>query len=226
MKILLAEQDPYLASFMADALTSQNYGVELAQDGEQAQRLALAGSFDLMVLDLGCRRGSGDGLLTNLRAANPDLPVLVLSEGSRVEERVQILDAGADDFLAKPFAVAEMAARIRALLRRGGVTQPTVLAVSDLRLDRIERTIVRDGRSISLSTKEFALLEYLMLNAGRTVSRAQIIVEVWHLATGITTNVVDVYINYLRRKVDGGSQARLIHTVRGTGYRLCAPPTM
>jgi len=229
MKILLAEHDPHLATFMADALTSQNFGVELAHDREQAQRLAVAGSFDLMVLDLGARQGvgsAGDGLLAAVRATNPSVPVLVLSEGSRVEERVQILDAGADDLMAKPFAVAEMTARIRALLRRGGTSQPSMFVVGDLKLHRMERWVERDGRQISLSSKEFALLEYLMLHAGRVVSRAQIIVDVWHLAGGITTNVVDVYINYLRQKVEGPGLPRLIHTVRGTGYRLSPPPPM
>ncbi len=214
MKILVAEQDPHLAGFMAEALMSQNYGVALAQDGAQAERLALAERFDLMVLDLGSRRGTGAGLLVNLRAARPDLPVLVLSEGSKVEERVEILDAGADDLLAKPFAVAELNARIRALLRRGVATEPTTLMVSDLKLDRILRRVERGGNSISLSTKEFALLEYLMLHAGRAVSRAQIIVEVWHLATGITTNVVDVYINFSSSQVDKPKVGKIAKAVQ------------
>jgi DNA-binding response OmpR family regulator len=226
MKILLAEQDPHLASYVAEALHAEHYGVELAQDAEQARQLALAERYDLMVLDLGGRTGGGETVLPAVRAARPGLPVLVLAESARVEERVEILDAGADDLLAKPFAMAEMHARIRALLRRSGPMLATSLVVSDLKLDRMERRVERDGQPISLSGKEFALLEYLMLHAGRTVSRTQIIVDVWHLATGITTNVVDVYINYLRRKVDGGTRPRLIHTVRGTGYRLSPPVTM
>ena len=223
MRILLAEDDNLLASFVTDALLSQQYLVDHACDGAQARRMAHDSEFDLMVLDLNSMEDSGHGVLASVRAIRPTLPVLVLSDRSRVEDRVQSLDAGADDWMAKPFAFAEMAARIRALLRRGSAAAPTVLTVADLTLDRMARRVQRDGRGIDLSSKEFALLEYLLLNAGHAVTRAQIMVDVWRLSSGITTNVVDVYINYLRRKVDYDPLPKLIHTVRGSGYELRIP---
>ena len=226
MRILLAEDDSMLAGFVTDALVAQQYRVDLAKDSEQAQRLAHDHEFDLMVLDLSESARQGPTVLAGIRAARPAMPVLVLSEAARVEDRVEMLDAGADGFMTKPFAFAEMAARIRALLRRGTATATVSLTVADLTLDRIERRVQRGDKVIALSSKEFALLEYLMIHAGHAVSRKQIIVDVWRLSTGITTNVVDVYINYLRRKVEAGSLPKLIHTVRGAGYELRAPRQM
>ncbi|HKN70028.1 MAG TPA: winged helix-turn-helix domain-containing protein, partial [Terriglobales bacterium] len=152
------------------------------------------------------------------RKAN--LPVMILTARSRVEDRVQCLDSGADDYLVKPFSYLELAARARALLRRSHLPSESVLTVRDLCLDRVERRVARAGRHIELTTKEFALLEYLMRNAGRRLTRAMIIEHVWNLTFDSTTNVVDVYINYLRRKVDDGFSPCLIHTVRGVGYQL------
>ena len=145
---------------------------------------------------------------------------MILTARSRVEDRVQCLDNGADDYLTKPFSILELAARTRALLRRSHLPSESVLTVSDLRLDRVERRVERAGRRIDLTTKEFILLEYLMRNAGRRLTRAMIIEHVWNLTFDTTTNVVDVYINYLRRKVDDGHAPHLIHTVRGVGYQL------
>ena len=159
-----------------------------------------------------------------MRAKKPSLPVLVLTARSRIEDRVQSLDSGADDCLNKPFSFTELSARVRALLRRGPRTVETVLAVADLELDRVERKVKRGGKSIELTSKEFALLEYLLRNAGRRVTRTMIIEHVWNLSFDTSTNIVDVYVNYLRRKVDDGFTPRLIHTVRGVGYELgCRP---
>jgi len=159
-----------------------------------------------------------------LRLKKPSLPVLVLTQRNRVEDRVQCLDLGADDYLGKPFSYSELSARLRALVRRSHLPSESVLSVADLKLDRVERRVERAGRRIELTTREFALLEYLMRNAGRRVTRSMIIEHVWNLTFDTTTNVVDVYINYLRRKIDDGHCAKLIHTVRGVGYELSNPP--
>jgi DNA-binding response OmpR family regulator len=147
---------------------------------------------------------------------------MILTARSKVEDRVQCLDSGADDYLVKPFSFLELSARARALLRRSHLPSESVLTVRDLNMDRVERKVQRGGRPIELTTKEFALLEYMMRNAGRRLTRAMIIEHVWNLTFDSTTNVVDVYINYLRRKVDDGFQTSLIHTVRGVGYQLIA----
>jgi DNA-binding response OmpR family regulator len=153
----------------------------------------------------------------------PSLPVLILTQRTKVEDRVQCLDIGADDYLAKPFSFSELSARIRALLRRSHLPSESVLTVGDLKLDRVQRIVERAGERIELTGKEFSLLEYLMRNAGRDVTRSMILEHVWNLSFDTTTNVVDVYINYLRRKVDDGHPVKLIHTVRGVGYGLSVP---
>src|SRR5205814_2262620 len=155
-----------------------------------------------------------------LRTRKPSMPILVLTGRTRVEDRVQCLDLGADDYLGKPFSFTELSARIRALMRRSHLPAESVLTVDDLKLDRVERRVERAGRRIELTSKEFALLEYLMRNAGRRITRAMIIEHVWNLSFDTCTNVVDVYVNYLRRKVDDGFGKRLIHTIRGVGYEL------
>jgi DNA-binding response OmpR family regulator len=161
-------------------------------------------------------------VLRGIRSKKPDLPVLIVTGASRVEERVRGLDAGADDYLAKPFAFAELAARIRAVLRRGNRTVSVFLRVEDLELDRVTHTVQRHGRPIELSPKEFALLEFLMRHAGQPVARTAIVEQVWRLHCDTMTNVVDVYINYLRRKVDSGHERPLIRTIRGIGYQIGA----
>jgi len=159
-------------------------------------------------------------VLRHVRLKKPSQPVLVLTQRSRVEDRVQCLDTGADDYLAKPFSFNELSARIRALVRRSHLPSESVLTVADLKMDRVQRVVERAGRKIELTTKEFSLLEYLLRNAGRSVTRSMIIEHVWNLTFDTTTNVVDVYINYLRRKIDDGHPVKLIHTVRGVGYGL------
>jgi len=222
MRILLAEDDAALAKFVSQGLESENYTVEAMADGELARAAATERDYDVVVLDLNLPRLDGVSILREVRQKRPTLPVLVLTQRNKVEDRVQCLDLGADDYLGKPFSFSELSARIRALLRRSHLPSESVLAVDDLKLDRVEHRVERAGRRIELTTKEFALLEYLMRNAGRRVTRSMIIEHVWNLTFDTTTNVVDVYINYLRRKIDDGHPKKLIQTVRGVGYEIRA----
>lgn len=220
MRILLVEDDRPLATFIRKGLESEHYAVDVAVDGGDAQFMAGEYDYDLMILDLNLPRIDGLLVLKHVRAKKAALPVLILSGRHLVEDRVKGLDVGADDYLSKPFSFAELSARVRALLRRGSRPLESVLRVEDLELSRVERTVRRDGRLIEMTPKEFALLEYLMLNAGRPVTRTMLIEHVWNLSFDTMTNVVEVYINYLRKKIDNGSERKLIHTVRGVGYRL------
>ncbi len=178
--------------------------------------------YDLLMLDINMPHLDGTNILRQLRMKKPSLPILVVTSNEKVEDRAKCLDSGADDLVGKPFSFTEVLARIRALLRRSQNPAKIVLTVADLKLDRVERRVERGGNSIELTAKEFSLLEYLMLNAGRRVTRAMIIEHVWDLSFDTSTNVVDVYINYLRRKIDDGFGQKLIHTVRGVGYELSA----
>ena len=223
MRILVAEDDAPLADFLRERLLLEEFTVQLASNGNDAQRLAADQCFDLVILDLDLPGRNGLDVLRNIRSAKPDLPVVVVTASALVEEKVVGLDAGADDYVGKPFAFAELAARIRAVLRRGNRPVNAVLTVSDLTLDRLTHSVQRGGHAIELSPKEFALLEFLMRNAGQPVTRAAIIEQVWRLNFGTMTNVVDVYINYLRRKLDTGASQPLIRTVRGVGYQIGAP---
>jgi len=223
MRILIAEDDEALARFVRQGLEGEHYSVDVFADGEQARSAAIAFEYDVVILDLNLPKMDGVSVLRHLRSKKPSVPVLVLTQRTHVEDRVQCLDTGADDFLAKPFSFSELSARIRALVRRSHLPSESVLIAADLRLDRVQRLVERAGRRIELTGKEFSLLEYLMLNAGRSVTRAMIIEHVWNLTFDTTTNVVDVYINYVRRKIDDGFATKLIHTVRGVGYELSAP---
>ncbi|HEY7095263.1 MAG TPA: response regulator transcription factor [Terriglobales bacterium] len=220
MRILVAEDDPALADFVKKGLEAEHYAVDISSDGEQAHGLAAELDYDLLVLDLNLPKIDGVSILRHVRAHKPSMAILVLTGRNRVEDRVECLDLGADDYLAKPFSFSELSARIRALLRRSHLPAESVLTVDDLRLDRVERRVERGGKKIELTSKEFALLEYLMRNAGRRITRAMIIEHVWNLSFDTTTNIVDVYVNYLRRKVDDGAGRRLIHTIRGVGYQV------
>lgn len=222
MRVLIAEDDPALATFVRKGLEAEHYAVDVAHDGEQAKAMATELDYDLFMLDLNLPRMDGVAILRQLRPRKPSLPILVLTGRNRVEDRVQCLDLGADDYMGKPFSFSELSARIRALLRRSHLPAASVLKIADLKLDRVERKVERASKRIELTSKEFGLLEYLMLNAGRRVSRAMIIEHVWNLSFDTGTNVVDVYVNYLRRKVDNGFGPRLIRTVRGVGYELSA----
>jgi DNA-binding response OmpR family regulator len=220
MHILIAEDDAPVAKFLSSGLLCDHYDVRIATAGRQVTQMMENGPCDLIILDLNLPDVSGMEVLRQVRSARPHLPVLILTGSARVEDRVNGLNSGADDYLTKPFAFSELTARVRALLRRSGLPFEPVLRSMDLELDRVRRAVNRSGRSIELTPKEFALLEYLMLNAGRNVSRSAIIHNVWKLSSDTLTNVVDVYINYLRRKIDAGATERLIHTARGAGYRL------
>ena len=221
MRILVAEDDAPLADLLRQRLVQEQFAVQLASDGTEAQRLAANQAFDLVILDLNLPWvPAGLDVLRNIRSQKPDLPVMVVTSSSLVEERVRGLDAGADDYVAKPFAFAELAARIRAVLRRGNRPANAVLTVADLAVDRMNHTVQRAGHDIELSPREFALLEYLMRHAGQPVTRTAIVEQVWKLNFDTMTNVVDVYINYLRRKVDTGYEHALIRTVRGVGYQI------
>ncbi|MGA2376783.1 MAG: response regulator [Candidatus Sulfotelmatobacter sp.] len=202
MRILIAEDDTALAGFVRQGLVGEHYAVDVVEDGEQARAMGTEFDYDLVILDLNLPKLDGVSVLRHLRLKRPSLPVLVLTQRSRVEDRVQCLDTGADDYLPKPFSFSELSARIRALLRRSHLPSESVLVVEDLQLDRVEHRAERAGRRIELTSKEFSLLEYLMRNAGRQVSRAMIIEHVWNLTFDTTTNVVDVYINYSSAQVD------------------------
>jgi two-component system copper resistance phosphate regulon response regulator CusR len=195
MRILVVEDDAPLASFVKKGLEAEHYAVDVAPDGAEAQLRAIESDYDLLILDLNLPKVDGLDVLSALRPKKPSLPVLVLTARNRVEDRVQSLDTGADDCLIKPFSFTELSARVRALLRRGPRTIETKLRVGDLELDRMERRVERAGKNIDLTSKEFALLEYLMRNAGRRVTRAMIVEHVWNLSFDTTTNIVDVYIN-------------------------------
>src|SRR6266568_2009134 len=202
MRILVAEDDPALGSFVRKGLEAEHYAVDVSADGEQARAMAGELDFDLVVLDLNLPRLDGVSILRFLRTRKPSMPILVLTGRTRVEDRVQCLDLGADDYLGKPFSFTELSARIRALMRRSHLPAESVLTVGDLKLDRVERRVERAGRRIELTSKEFALLEYLMRNAGRRITRAMIIEHVWNLSFDTCTNVVDVYVNYSTAQVD------------------------
>jgi DNA-binding response OmpR family regulator len=223
MRILIVEDDTALAGFVRKGLEAEHYAVDVSSDGEQARALATELDYDLIVLDLTLPRLDGITILKQVRSRKPNVAVLILTARGRVEDRVLCLDAGADDYMVKPFSFSELAARIRALLRRNRLPLESVLTVEDLKLDRVERRVTRGSRTIELTSKEFALLEYLMRNAGRRVTRAMIIEHVWNLSFDSTTNLVDVYVAYLRRKVDDDAPRKLIHTIRGVGYELSGP---
>jgi two-component system copper resistance phosphate regulon response regulator CusR len=223
MRILIAEDDEALAKFLRQGLEGEHYAVDVVTDGEQARISGTNSEYDVLVLDLNMPKLDGVTVLRQIRLKKPNLPVLILTQRTKIEDRVQCLDMGADDYLAKPFSFNELSARIRALLRRSHLPSESVLAVGDLKLDRVQRIVERAGTRIELTAKEFSLLEYLMHNAGREVTRSMIIEHVWNLSFDTTTNVVDVYINYLRRKIDDGHAVKLIHTVRGIGYGLILP---
>jgi two-component system copper resistance phosphate regulon response regulator CusR len=225
MRILVAESDPALGLFLEREFRSEKYAVDLATEINEVKTLAREHHYDAAVLDLNLPQPEALEMLRLVRAAQEQLPILILTTRGSAEERVQVLDRGADDLMFKPFAFTELSARVRALLRRGGHYPQAVLRVEDLELSRIEHSVKRAGKKIKLTPKEFALLEYLMRNSGQRVTRMEIIQHVWNLSFDTMTNVVDVYINYLRKKVDAPCELKLIRTVRGVGYQLQARNT-
>ena len=220
MRVLIAEDDKPVASFVQKGLEAERYAVDIAQDGDEAQSMVGQFDYDLAVLDLTLPLVDGLEVLKHIRDTKPAMPVLILTGRNGVEDRVKGLDLGADDYLTKPFSFSELSARVRALLRRAAQPAAIVLRVADLELNRVERTVKRGSDALDLTPKEFGLLEYLMRNAGRCVTRAMIIEHVWNISFDTMTNVVDVYINYVRKKVDSRHEHKLIHTIRGVGYQI------
>lgn len=218
MRILLVEDENKIASFIARGLKEEHYVVDIADDGEKALFLAEINVYDLIILDIMLPRKSGVAVCRELRGKKIDAPILILTAKDTVRDKVIGLDSGADDYLAKPFAFDELLARVRALLRRKTTGKTTLLKVADLELDQLTHKVRRAGREITLTSKEYSLLEYLMLNSGQVVTRTMISEHVWNEDFDSFSNVIDVYINYLRSKIDRGFKKQLLHTLRGTGY--------
>ncbi len=220
-RVLIVEDDTTLAGFLSAELESQNFIVELAHDGEEALGVLMEKQrYDLLILDLNLPKMDGISLIEHMRPTHPRLPVLVLTARSRVEDRVNAFHSGADDCLTKPFSLLELLARAQALMRRNSGVVPNCSKIGDLTLLREERRVERNGRRIDLTPREFAILDVMMRNAGRPVSRATLLQEVWNMPAEPSTNIVDVYMKYVRDKVDRPGERRLTHTIRGFGYEL------
>ncbi len=224
MRILVVEDDRKVASFIQIGLEQESYAVDVLDSGTGAGDQAASIDYDAVVLDLMLPGRSGFQVLRDIRARKADLPVLILTAKDSLEDRVTGLDSGADDYMVKPFALAELSARLRALLRRGKPRE-TKLRLADLEIDTARRTVIRGGRSIDLKPKEYALLEFLMRNSDRAVTRSHIIEHVWDIHFDSVSNVVEVHVNSLRNKIDRGFAAPLIHTIRGVGYILTDRPS-
>jgi two-component system copper resistance phosphate regulon response regulator CusR len=223
MRILVVEDDRKVASFIQAGLEQETCAVDVLHDGSDVGEQAQSVDYDAIVLDLMLPGRSGFQVLRDVRARKPSLPVLILTAKDSLEERVAGLDGGADDYMVKPFALAELSARLRALLRRG-TPRETRLRVADLELDTVRRTVSRAGRSIDLKPKEYALLEFLMRNSDRPMTRSLIIEHVWDIHFDSISNVVEVHVNSLRHKIDRDFPFPLIHTIRGVGYMLTDQP--
>jgi heavy metal response regulator len=223
MRLLIVEDETKLARFMQQGLQEEGYTVDLAADGETGLTMARERLHDLIILDIHLPRMDGLRVLQELRQARVTIPVLFLTVRATIEDKVLGLDAGADDYLTKPFAFQELVARVRALLRRRTEAAAPVLQVADLTLDPARRVVRRGDETIMLTPREFALLDYFMRHAGRVLTRAMIAEQVWDYAFHVTTNVIDVYVQYLRKKIDAGREPKLLHTVRGVGYVLKVP---
>ena len=220
MRILLIEDEVKLASFIKRGLVAERYAVDVAKDGRSGLELAQTYQYDLILLDLMLPGMDGSDVLRRIRKENSSVPVLIVSARDTVNDKVANMETGADDYLTKPFAFAELLVRIKALMRRGPVNRASTIRISDLELDRLSQQVKRAGQRIELTAKEYALLEYLMSNAGRVLSRNMIIEHVWDQSFDGITNIVDVYIRHLRSKVDTGHDSKLLKTVRGVGYSI------
>jgi heavy metal response regulator len=220
MRILVVEDEKKVARFIQQGLEEEHYAVDICHDGTEGLTLAETGSFDVIILDVMLPGKDGFEITRELRAERVTTPILMLTAKTATEDKVAGLDSGADDYLTKPFAFAELLARVRSLLRRGTQEKTTQLTAADLELDTISHRARRGGKTIELTAKEYALLEFLLRNKDRVLSRTIIAEHIWdyHFDTG--TNLIDVYINHLRNKVDTGFDLKLIHTVRGVGYVL------
>ena len=220
MRVLLIEDDRKAARLLAKGLQEEGFVVDVAPTGEVGEEQASVNEYDVIVLDWLLPGKDGIAVCRSLRARDLSTPILMLTARDSLADRVSGLSTGADDYLTKPFAFAELLARIRALLRRSRTARPAVLRVADLTLDPATRRVTRAGVSVELTSKEFAILEVLMRSAGEIVSRTRLIERVWDEASEILDNLVDVHLSHLRKKIDRGESSNLIHTVRGFGYRL------
>ena len=220
MRILIVEDEKKIADFIKRGLKEEGYAADVAYDGEEGLFLAKTNDYDLVLLDLMLPKIDGLTVCRKLKAAKVATPVIMLTAKNSVKDTVVGLDSGADDYLTKPFAFEELLARIRAILRKKDSSAPTKLTVNDLELDLLTHKVKRGGTEVELTTKEYSLLEYLMRNKGTIVTRTMISEHVWDIDFDTFTNVIDVYINYLRNKIDSGFKTKLIHTVRGRGYIL------
>jgi heavy metal response regulator len=224
MRILVIEDERKVALFLKKGFQAESYSVDVATDGRQGLQLALGTSYDAIILDIMLPKMNGLDVLKELRSSNIKTPVLILSVKADVENRIQGLNVGADDFLPKPFAFSEVLARVRAIVRRtSSDVQGSTLSLADLHVDLLARSVERGGQRIALTNKEFELLEYLLRNQGRVLSRVILTEHIWDMHFDSETNVIDVVINRLRRKIDDGFGSKLIHTVRGVGYVLREP---
>jgi DNA-binding response OmpR family regulator len=220
MRVLLVEDEKKVADIIVRGLKAERFAVDVALDGLSGWDLAAAYDYDLIILDLMLPGMSGAEILQKIRAKNQQVPILMLTARDAMADKVKSFEAGADDYLTKPFAFAELLLRIKALLRRGPVNRSSVLRVADLEIDRLSQNVRRAGKKIELTSKEYALLEYLATNPGRVFSRTMIIEHVWDQSFQGLTNIVDVYVRHLREKVDDPFPLKLLRTVRGVGYSL------
>jgi heavy metal response regulator len=218
MRLLVVEDEKKVASFIKKGLEEEGYAVDLVSDGKTGLIMGLDGVHDLIILDVNLPKMDGLSILQELRNKKVKTPVLLLTVRAAIEDKVLGLDTGADDYLTKPFAFQELLARVRALLRRRVEAKSPLLQVGNLTLDPATRSVFRGQEKIELTTKEFALLDYFMRNPGRVLTRTMIAEHVWDYDFDPMTNVIDVYVNYLRKKIDAGKETKLIHTVRGVGY--------
>ena len=223
MRLLVVEDEQKVARFVTQGLEEEGYAVDVATDGEMGLSMALDHVHDLIILDIQLPKKDGLQVIQELRRASVQTPVLLLTVRAAIEDKVLGLDAGADDYLTKPFAFQELVARIRALLRRGPEAAPPVLRIGDLTLDPARRTVIRGDQKIELTAREFTLLDYFMRNSGRVLTRTMIAEHVWDYNFDPGTNVIDVYVNYLRKKIDASHEPKLLHTIRGAGYVLKIP---
>ncbi|MCL5267699.1 MAG: response regulator transcription factor [Bacteroidetes bacterium] len=220
MKILVVEDEKKVARFLKLGLEAEGHDVANVYDGEKGESLALSEKYDVIVLDIMLPKRNGIEVLRSLRSSGISTPVLVLTAKGTLEDKVEGLDEGADDYLVKPFAFAEFIARVRSLGRRSGIEKPTTLKVADLELDTLTRKARRGGKEIELTNREYALLEYFVRNVNRVLTRTVISEHIWEYNFDTGTNIVEVYVNKLRNKIDSDAETKLIHTIRGTGYMM------